>query len=82
MAGTEEVSTMRDGGLIAISDGCGNLVGGILSYKGQKEVCLVSRWCRKCLHSWWRGVCEVIVGTVSVGMQVDGIFALLALHVS
>ena len=73
---------MRDGGLIAISDGCGNLADGILSYKGQKEVCLVSRWYRKCLHSWWRGVCEVIVGTVSVGMQVDGIFALLALHVS
>ena len=82
MAGTEEISTMRDGGLIAISDSCGNLVGGILSYKGPKEVCLVSRWCRKCLHSWWGGVCEAIVGTVSVGMQVDGISALLALHVS
>jgi len=32
---------MRDGGLIAISDGCGNLVGGILSYKGQKEYVLL-----------------------------------------
>ena len=66
---------MRDG---VISDGCGNLVGGILNCKGQKEVYLVSRWCRKCLHSWWRGVCEVIVGTVSVGMWVDGIFCSLS----
>ena len=82
MVGTEEISTRRDSGLIAISDDRGNIVGGILSYKGQKGVCLVSRWCRKCLHSWWRRVCEVIVGTVNVRMRVDGIFALLALRVS